>query len=126
MVLVQEPSTAKFDSMPRSAIDAGLADIVAPVETVRERSSPICSRLQPSARSEVVLEDKTQGALEKIIVLLRTQTGNDFSHYKRNTLYRRVDRHMGIHQIAKMAGYVRYLQQNSPNWTCSSKNCSSV
>ena len=32
VVLVQEPATAKFDSMPRSAIDAGLADIVAPAE----------------------------------------------------------------------------------------------
>ena len=32
VALVQEPASAKFDSMPRSAIDAGLADIVAPAE----------------------------------------------------------------------------------------------
>jgi chemotaxis response regulator CheB len=30
--MVQLPASAKFDSMPRSAIDAGLADVVAPVE----------------------------------------------------------------------------------------------
>ncbi len=30
--LAQEPASAKFDSMPRSAIDAGLADLVAPAE----------------------------------------------------------------------------------------------
>lgn len=113
VVLVQEPSTAKFDSMPRSAIDAGLADIVAPVGELPGKILTYLQRTPLIARSEVVLEDKTQGALEKIIVLLRTQTGNDFSHYKRNTLYRRVDRRMGIHQISKMAGYVRYLQQNS-------------
>ena len=32
VVLVQEPTSARFDSMPRSAIDAGLADLVAPAE----------------------------------------------------------------------------------------------
>ena len=61
----------------------------------------------------MVLEDKTQSALEKVVILLRTHTGNDFSLYKRNTLYRRIERRMGIHQIAKMATYVRYLQENS-------------
>ncbi len=113
VVLVQEPSTAKFDSMPRSAIDAGLADIVAPVGELPAKILAYLQRTPLFVRTEVVMEDKTQGALEKIIVLLRTHTGNDFSHYKRNTLYRRVDRRMGIHQIAKMSGYVRYLQQNS-------------
>jgi two-component system CheB/CheR fusion protein len=113
VVLVQEPSTAKFDSMPRSAIDAGLADIVAPVGDLPGKILAYLQRTPLIARAEVALEDKTQGALEKIIVLLRTHTGNDFSYYKRNTLYRRVDRRMGIHQITKMAGYVRYLQQNT-------------
>ncbi len=113
VVLVQEPSTAKFDSMPRSAIDAGFADIVAPVGELPGKILAYLQRTPLIARTEVVMEDKAQGALEKIIVLLRTHTGNDFSHYKRNTLYRRVDRRMGIHQIAKMSGYVRYLQQNS-------------
>jgi hypothetical protein len=37
VVLVQDPATAKFDGMPRSAIDAGLADIVAPVEDLPGR-----------------------------------------------------------------------------------------
>src|ERR1019366_1599881 len=65
------------------------------------------------ARAEVALEAKTQSALEKVVVLLRAHTGNDFSFYKRNTLYRRIERRMGIHQINKMAVYVRYLQENS-------------
>ncbi len=113
LVLVQEPSTAKFDSMPRSAIDAGLADIVAPVGELPGKILSYLRRTPLMAPSEAGLEDKAQGALGKIIVLLRTHTGNDFSYYKRNTLYRRVERRMGIHQIEKMAGYVRFLQQNS-------------
>lgn len=37
VVLVQEPTTAKFDSMPRSAIEAGLADLIAPVDQLPEK-----------------------------------------------------------------------------------------
>jgi two-component system CheB/CheR fusion protein len=113
VVLVQEPATAKFDSMPRSAIDAGLADIVAPVGELPGKILAYLQRTPLITRTETVLEDKTQSAIEKVIVLLRAHTGNDFTLYKRNTLCRRIERRMGIHQITKMAGYVRYLQENS-------------
>ncbi len=113
VVLVQEPTTAKFDSMPRSVIDAGLADIVAPVDELPGKILAYLQRTPLVARPEEALEEKTQSALEKVVVLLRAHTGNDFSFYKRNTLYRRIERRMGIHQINKMAGYVRYLQENS-------------
>ncbi len=113
VVLVQEPATAKFDGMPRSAIDAGLADIVAPVDELPGKIIAYLQRTPLIARPEVALEDKTQSALEKVVILLRAHTGHDFSLYKRNTLYRRIERRMGIHQIDKIAAYVRYLQENS-------------
>jgi two-component system CheB/CheR fusion protein len=112
VVLVQEPATAKFDSMPRSAIDAGLADLVAPADELPGKILAYLQRTPLAGRSETVMEDKTQSALEKVVVLLRAHTGNDFSCYKRNTLYRRIERRMGIHQIGRMAAYVRYLQEN--------------
>ena len=112
VVLVQEPATAKFDSMPRSAIDAGLADIVAPVEALPAR---IRAFVQSSGHhiAKDAPEDQSGSALEKAVILLREHTGNDFSLYKRTTLYRRIERRMGIHQITKMSAYVRYLQDNS-------------
>ncbi len=113
VALVQDPTTAKFDSMPRSAIAAGLADIVAPVDELPGRIMAYLQRTPLVARPEAAGEDKTQSALEKTVTLLRAHTGNDFTFYKRNTLYRRIERRMGIHQIAKMAGYVRYLQETS-------------
>jgi two-component system CheB/CheR fusion protein len=112
MVLVQDPATAEFDSMPRSAIDAGLADIVAEAEDLPGKIIDCLKRTPLFARAEEHLEEKTQSSMEKVVVLLRTHTGNDFSFYKRNTLYRRIERRMGLHQIAKMSGYVRYLQEN--------------
>jgi len=113
VVLVQDPLTAKFDGMPRSAIGAGLADIVAPVDELPGKILAFLSRVPLIAPPETSLEDKTQNVLEKVVILLRTHTGHDFSLYKRNTLYRRIERRMGIHQIAKMTAYVRYLQENS-------------
>ncbi len=113
VVLVQDPATAKFDSMPRSVIDAGLADIVAPAGELPGKVLAYLQRTPHIARTEQALEAKTQSALEKVVVLLRAHTGNDFSFYKRNTLYRRIERRMGIHQISRMSAYVRYLQENS-------------
>ena len=113
VVLVQDPATAKFDGMPRSAIDSGLADIVAPVDDLPGRIIAYLQRTPLRHTPEQALEDKTQSALEKAIILLRTHTGHDFSLYKKNTFYRRIERRMGIHQITKIADYVRYLQENS-------------
>lgn len=113
MVLVQDPATAKFDGMPRSAIDSGLADIVAPVDDLPGRIIACLRRTPLVPASEPALGDQAQSALEKTIILLRTHTGHDFSFYKRNALYRRIERRMGIHQIDKLASYVRYLQENS-------------
>ncbi len=113
VVLVQEPATAKFDSMPRSAVEAGLADIVAPADELPARIIAYLQRTPLIARQEIVLEEKSRSSLEKAVILLRAHTGNDFTFYKRNTLYRRIERRMGIHQIRTMTGYVRYLQENS-------------
>src|SRR5664279_4673057 len=113
VVLVQEPGTAKFDGMPRSAIDAGLADIVAPVTELPGKIMAYLQRTPLIVPSEVALADKTQSALEKAVILLRAHTGHDFSLYKRNTLYRRIERRMGIHQITRMTAYIRYLQENT-------------
>ena len=112
LVLVQDPASAKFDGMPRSAVDAGLADITAPADELPEKILAYLRRTPLIAPTEVELDDKTQSALEKIVILLRARTGHDFSLYKRNTLYRRIERRMGIHRIGKMVSYVRYLQEN--------------
>ena len=112
LVLAQEPASAKFDSMPRSVIDAGLADIVAPVEELPARILAWLKRMPLAAKPEAAIEAKMRGALDKILVLLRTRTGHDFSFYKKNTLYRRVERRMGIHEIDKIATYVRFLHEN--------------
>ncbi len=112
LALAQEPTSAKFDSMPRSVIDAGLVDIVAPAEELPAKIMAFLKRKPLTDETDPVVEEKVRGGLEKILILLRTRAGHDFSFYKSNTLYRRIERRMGIHQIEKIASYVRYLQEN--------------
>lgn len=109
---VQEPGTAKFDGMPRSSIDAGLADVVAPVEELPGRILAYLKHAHPAAPSAIAIKAKDQSALEKVLILLRSQTGHDFSLYKKSTIYRRIERRMGLHQIDEIPDYVRFLREN--------------
>ncbi len=113
LALAQEPGSAKFNGMPHSAIEAGLADIVAPAN---ELAGMIVAYLKHAplmkTGTATVVDDKTQSSLDKVVILLRSRTGNDFSLYKKSTLYRRIERRMSIHQIAKINLYVRYLREN--------------
>ncbi len=111
IVLVQDPDTAKYDSMPRNAIESVLADIVAPPQDLCRKLIEFLKHF-PLVKSNIDFEVKDQSSLEKIIFLLRTYTGNDFSQYKKSTMYRRIERRMGVHKISKIANYVALLQEN--------------
>jgi two-component system CheB/CheR fusion protein len=110
--LAQEPASAKFDSMPRSAIEAGLVDLTAPAEGLPGKIIDYLRHAFVIVKSGPLLEEKDQNSLEKVLILLRAKTGQDFSLYKKNTVYRRIERRMSIHQINRIASYVRYLQEN--------------
>jgi two-component system CheB/CheR fusion protein len=112
IAFVQDPATAKFDGMPRSAIDDGLADIVASPEALPRLIAEHHIHASSLAAPGEGLAEDPQGAMEKIIIILRSRTGNDFSLYKKSTLHRRVERRMGIHRIASIAAYQRFLQEN--------------
>jgi two-component system CheB/CheR fusion protein len=111
VVMIQDPATAKFDSMPRNAIDSVLVDIVAPANELPARLFDFLKHI-PVIKSDLDIEIEDKSALEKIFILLRTHTGNDFSLYKKNTVYRRIERRMGVHKIDKISSYVSFLQEN--------------
>jgi len=113
LVLAQEPATAKFDSMPKSVIDAGLADIVATAEELPQRIIDILHLPLRPRMAEAEPESADQkSAFDKICILLRARTGHDFSLYKKTTVYRRIERRMAIHQLDRIADYVHYLREN--------------
>lgn len=113
LTLVQAPKTAKFDAMPQSVIDAGLVDIVA---QAGDMAMLILQHLEhsplPAETATVPDSPARHSAFEKICELLHAQTRHDFSHYKKSTVYRRIERRMHIHELPGIADYVVYLQAN--------------
>lgn len=111
---VQAPTDAQFDSMPRSAIEAGIADVIAPAAelaakiyeyTVRHDAGQVSNTDAEQIKNDV-------GFMDKVIVLLRNQSGHDFSQYKKSTISRRIERRMALHQLAQHNDYLRYMQEN--------------
>ena len=113
VVLVQDPDTAKYPSMPLGVIDTGVADIVAPAVELPARLQQRLHYLPLLTRTQEEPSLDSTHALDQVIALLRRHTGHDFSLYKRSTLYRRIERRMGLHQLSKIGQYVRYLRENA-------------
>ena len=115
MVMVQDPAAAKYDGMPRSAIETGLVDFILPVEKMpHQLISYIRHPLATSSAKISFSETSDQHQLQKVFALIRSATGHDFSHYKQSTIQRRIERRLAVHQISKLADYILYLQNNRP------------
>jgi two-component system, chemotaxis family, CheB/CheR fusion protein len=108
LTLIQDPESAKYDGMPRSAAGTGLADYVLPPEKMAESLVEYVKRFPAGKPTTFVRRAPT--SVHRILNLLHTNTGQDFSLYKKNTLYRRIERRMGLHQIEDAHRYVDYLQ----------------
>ncbi len=111
--LVQDPATAKYDGMPISAIQAGYATYVLPVEKMPEQ-------LLNNKRNLAVQQEKppstpaVTSGLNRILMLLRSGTGHDFSLYKKSTIGRRIERRMSQHNIEDTEIYAHYLKEHPP------------
>jgi two-component system CheB/CheR fusion protein len=112
MVMSQNPESTEYDGMPRSAIATGLVDyVLPPAEMPAQLIAYAAHAFGKTARPASPPAPKADDAMRKVFVLLRAQTGHDFSQYKQNTISRRVERRMAVHQIERLGEYVRHLQQ---------------
>jgi len=113
MVMVQDPGTASYDGMPRSALATGMVDYVMPPEKMPEQLIKYTQHVSIRKEAKIApVAGKIPEALQKILILVRNQTGHDLSLYKPNTICRRIERRMNVHQITTIENYVRYLEQN--------------
>jgi two-component system, chemotaxis family, CheB/CheR fusion protein len=115
LVMVQSPESTEYDGMPRSAIATGLVDFELPPAAMPAQIIAYASHISGTPamqRSEQA--PKAESVLKKVYLMLRAQTGHDFTLYKQNTLIRRIERRMAVNQIAVLDDYVRYLQSSPP------------
>lgn len=110
MVIAQNTASAKFDGMPRSAIETGLVDFVLeasdmPEEIIAYSDHPIIKRRRNLDEAVKKETDK----LSKIVLILRDYCGIDFSFYKENTIIRRIERRVSINRADTLQDYINYL-----------------
>src|SRR5581483_2266144 len=105
--------TAKFDSMPRSAIAAGAVDFVLSPRQIAEELVAISRRPDRLEANEGIAAGDGV-ILERLLLLLRQQTGVDFTQYKQPTISRRLHRRMVVRKSENLAEYLRFLQKD-PN-----------
>jgi len=111
----QSIESASQDGMPRSAIDTGAVDFVLDPLGIAEELMRIGKNpsLIPERKSETdprhLREDKV---LENIFLVLRNQDGVDFSHYRQNTVVRRITRRMILHKFNSLDEYSGFLNDH--------------
>lgn len=113
MAMVQQPDTAKYDGMPRSAVETGLIDYIVPVEKMPETLAQYVQHpfLELEKKSKLT-DSPHKNNMQKIFALIRSKTGHDFSQYKPNTISRRIERRLAVHQIKSLSDYILFIQKN--------------
>jgi two-component system, chemotaxis family, CheB/CheR fusion protein len=114
LTMAQAEQQAKYPGMPRSAVDTGMVDLVLPVEKMPGELVNYVKQPYLEGPETITGEGLRENFLPKILMLIRSLTGHDFSHYKLNTICRRIERRMALHKLARIADYHRYLQENPP------------
>lgn len=118
-VFVQDPATAKFDGMPRSALATGLVDVVAPAHELAER---LLAHLRaPRGAIQRAADGQPGGAwstpLEGILEQLVASSGIDFREYKPATVLRRIERRMQLLRSPTLADYQLRLAASTDEQT---------
>lgn len=106
VAIVQEVASAKYESMPKSAIDTGQATHVLPIEKMP-------AQLLHYANRHTIEDKENSVLLQPLLLLLHVHTGHDFSLHKHKTLLRRIHRRMHLAKIDTLPNYVSYLQNNA-------------
>lgn len=115
LTLAQEPLTAELPNMPIASVKTQMVDYILPVDEMPRKLVQYLSHpalLFSEDDGEVQDQADNSIYIQKILLLLRSNTGHDFSLYKTNTIFRRIDRRIAFHRLQHYEDYVNYLREN--------------
>lgn len=125
VTLVQAPDDAEYPDMPRAALATGMVDLLLPVaemparlvelwRTARQVKLPEIEddSLPPPLGEREGDPTASDPLLDEILLTLQGETGHDFSHYKRATVLRRLERRLHVTGQTELAGYLDFLQHH--------------
>ena len=112
LVLVQDPASAKFGGMPRSAINTGLADFVLPPRELAEEILNFSNypAIVDISDNEELFSDKD--TLSLIYLTMKRVSGIDFTYYKKTTVLRRIERRMVVTHCPTLSSFAHLLEEN--------------
>lgn len=121
ITIVQDPADAEYDGMPSSALETGIIDFVLPVQDIPQKlfelweniskiELPAVEGVPETKRSTTA--DGSEEIMNAIMELLRTRTGHDFSHYKKATVLRRIERRMQVNCVSTLHAYFEYFEKH--------------
>ena len=106
MVIVRNPETTEFGSMPSSAITTGMVDFVLEPEFM-----PVAIEDYMRHEKELLtVNPDDEQYINAIIALIKEKSPLDFSDYKRTTILRRTKRRAAYNNINTLAEYLKYLK----------------
>jgi two-component system, chemotaxis family, CheB/CheR fusion protein len=114
ITFAQDERSAKYGSMPHSAVSAGCVDFVVPPAAIARELSRIGKHpyLAPSAGKESEDGLAPGQELNALLSLVDKVTGVDFTHYKHTTLQRRIKRRMVVNKVETLQDYLRFVRDN--------------
>lgn len=112
VILVQEPTDAKFDGMPNAAIASEHIDYILPVEAMPMAIEQYVQEDRANEHSDGVPETLSDEFLSSVVTLIRDQHPFDFTDYKTPTLQRRIKRRMVYHNLNEEEAYYSFLKKN--------------
>jgi two-component system CheB/CheR fusion protein len=119
VAVAQDPAEAEYEGMPRSAIETGMVDWILPISEMAKKVAEwarnegmihLPSSEAVDGNAENISEDEF--ALREILSFLHSRTGQDFVHYKRATVLRRIMRRLQVNSLADLPGYALFLRQH--------------
>jgi two-component system, chemotaxis family, CheB/CheR fusion protein len=113
LTFAQDPDSAKYEGMPRAAIETGMIDLVLTPQDIGAKLSEIARRghipAAPFADDHEIGPDQ----LQRVYDVLRPVSGVDFTHYKLPTVKRRLFRRMALHRMTEVGVYLGLLERDS-------------
>src|SRR6056297_812709 len=110
MTIALDPMLAEYPGMPRSAIDSGYIDHAVPIDEMPRLLAEYRDRVVKTPDGDKLTDDD-RSDLNRILAIVRSQTGHDFSSYKTSTMFRRIHRRMNVQQIESFEDYIAYLKR---------------
>ncbi len=112
IAIVQDPASAKFDGMPRSAISTRLADFVLAPRHIAEEILNLVNYPRISISASTSSPSSEEDLLSTIYTILQRSCGVDFTHYKRNTILRRIERRMAVTHSPTLSEFAKLISEN--------------